>query len=182
MLSDGTDTFRGTISAAYIDNRTRYVWIGAAGNWTIDQGTPLLATHGSGGALFQAPVWEFDGTARESITTTWYMPADWNSGSITVDIYWAPSDNNTGNVFWDVDGAGIAAGQQFDQAPEFDTQAVSAAGGTAEALIIWTSAAFTPDAPFVRFIVIRLADVVTDTYNAHDAWFLGLKINYTADM
>ncbi len=169
------------ITNASLANRTRTCWISAAGDWTIDTGTPDLASRGSAGTLTKVPAWAFDGAAREAITTTFYMPADWDSGPITLNLYWAPSTGGAGNVFWDVDGAGLASGQQIDQTPEFDTQAVSGAPGVAEQLTIWTSAAFTPDAPLVRFIVIRLADIATDTYDAADAWFVGLKINYTAD-
>ncbi len=172
-----------SLDSSYLTDRGRSVWIGAT-SFGIDTGTPLLAVHGSAGTLTQVPVWEFDGTAREAITTTIEMPTDWNLGQVSFRLYWAPSDANTGNVFWDVDGAPLIDGTQIDVTPDFDTQATSAAPGIAEQLTFHTTALVTITATggLIRIIVIRLADLASDTYNGHDAWFLGLRVSYTAVM
>ncbi len=169
------------LSSINLADRVRNCWIPASA-WTLEQGTPVLAVHGSAGALFKAPVWELDGTAREGVATTFYMPDGWNSGSITVNVYWAPATTAVGNVFWDVVVGSLAAGSQIDDATITSTQGTSGAPGVAEQLVIFTTAAFTPANPLVRFNLVRYSDLATDTFDGVDAWFLGMKINYTADM
>ncbi len=172
-----------SLDSSWLTDRSRNVWLGATA-WVLEQGTPVLAVHGSAGALFQAPVWELDGTAREGVATVFLMPTDWNLGTISFNIYWAPSDANTGNVFWDVVGAPIVDGSQIDDATVWTVQATSAAPGVAEQLTVLTTAAVTVTntTGLIRLNLVRYADLASDTYNAHDAWFVGLRVNYTAVM
>ena len=167
---------------AFHTNRQRSVWL-PAGSFEHTQGTRDWAVRGSAANVYEK-FWALalDGSADELVMREVEMPQDWDLGAITPVIVWAPSDNSGGNVFWQVVASGVAVGAQMDITLEDSSQALFAAGTTAEARKDASLGTVTPVDPFFNFYVWRVASHALDTYDAHDVWFRGVRLLYTADM
>lgn len=171
--------------AAQHTDRTRRVWLPAKAFIDGLTGTPLYQSTGGVNVTFDN--WALDGTADEAVNVVTQMPADWDLGNVTPSIFWAPSDTNTGNVNWIVRITSIAAGEAMNTALESTSGAqTSAASGTQYAITVknmTTMAAGTGTvSSLLRILVYRFSSDAADTYNAHDALFVGLMLEYTADM
>jgi hypothetical protein len=145
----------------------------------IAEGTPALAVVGTSANGFEdCPAHALDAASTESVTTLVTMPSDWNAGSVSYYVYWSPSSTNTGNVLFELRGAGLAAGQQIDQAFEFNQQFLAAAPGITDHLMLESFGTNTPDSPLLRLCLRRLGADGTDTFTA-DAYFIGVRLDYT---
>lgn len=166
-------------------DRTRRVWLPAKSFIDGLNGTPAYQTTGTANVSFDN--WALDGTADESVNIVMQMPADWDLGNVTPSIFWAPSDTNTGNVNWVVRITSIASGEAMNSALESTSGAqTSAASGTQYALTVKNMGAVAPGtgtaSPLLRILVYRFSSDAADTYNAHDALFVGMMLEYQADM
>lgn len=162
-------------------NATGRVYIPAVSFSAAGTGTPAFAV--TGGASVDFPNWALDGTADEDVVTEYGMPPDWNAGNITPYIIWRPSDTNTGNVAWRMFINSQAAGTAGNGAIETNSgTVVSAASGTQYGTTIHSMGSLAPgtgtSAPLLRITVYRFASDAADTYNAHDALFCGIYIEY----
>lgn len=163
--------------------RTKAVWLPIEAAIAV-LGSPDKAVRGDTGNTWQrATAWAFDGTGGENITLNFAMPADWDGGNVTVSVYWAPSTGDSGNVVWEVWASDLAAGDQIDDSTEAGVgDLASAAPSVAEQLTVVTSSAFAlfGSSNLHRIRLGRVGGAASDTYDAHDAWLLGVKISYTA--
>jgi len=99
------------------------------------------------------------------------------AGNVTATIYWSPSVGTGGNVVWDLINTSLQAGSLVTDATDETDTTTSAAGGTAEALILTSAITVSTllSASFQRIVVQRQATHASDTL-AGDAWFLGLHL------
>ncbi len=180
-----------TITAAMLTNlkadsltahRTRAVWL-PAGIWTLEDGAPDRVARGSvglgSGTLLDA--WAFDAATLETLVTSLFMPVDYDGNAFSIKLYWTPSTTNTGVVSWNIVTAPIAPASQIDQSISGNITVNQAGAGIAENLQIATFSSFTFNTEMQRIVVARQGAVGADTYTA-DAWFIGLRLEYTADM
>ena len=170
--------------AADHTDRTRRFYVPARLFWSSLTGTPAYASVGA--ANVNAENWAMDGTADEAIGTLVQMPADWAGGTITPYFVWAPSDATVGNVAWICRVTSIAAGEAFNQALESTSgTVVAAAGGVQYGTNFTSMGSIAPGtgaaSALLRILAYRFASDASDTYNALDALFLGMYVEYTAD-
>jgi hypothetical protein len=175
-----------SLDNTYLASRARRVWLPAS--LFIDGlvGTPAYQSTGANSINFDN--WALDGTVDEAVNIAVQLPADWDMNPlVTPTIFWCPSDTNTGNVAWIVRITSIASGEAMNSALESTSGSLtSAASGTQYALTtknmgLMAAGTGTVSA-LLRILVYRFASDASDTYNAHDALFLGLMLEYTADM
>lgn len=184
LTSVGTDDHHPQAhGASDHTDRTRYLWLPAQ-VFTISGGSPNLAIRGSTANVYdKSAAWAFDGSAAEDISTIFNLPVDWNAGSITFQLFWAPSDATVGNVVWQAIVADIASGDQIDQAFDALLGTTIATPGVADQFVsTQLGTTYTPVSTVVRLNLRRDGANASDTYNAIDAWALGIRVNYTADM
>ena len=183
VYREGLGYWRAEDPTDAITDRTRRIFLGP-GAFAINTGTPARAFVGSSATVTEdIDAWAFDGAAAEVLGTNAMMPSDWDGGAVTAVVHWAPSDTTAGNVYWQVYLASIAAAEQVDQAYADVASIIVAAGGTADVKKS-SSGSITLSSgtdPFLKCLIVRQAADALDTYNAQDAWFLGLEIQYTAD-
>lgn len=162
-------------------NITRYIWLPASAFIAVE-GSPALAGVGSSANGYEKmPAWAMDGASAETVMTVIRMPADWDAGAVTPTLHWAPSDGNAGNVRWQVLPAYIAAADQIDEANAATLLSIVASPAVADqSTESGGFTTFTPNTPVARVAVRRDGGDATDTYDAHDAWFYGLLLAYTA--
>lgn len=181
--SDGTP-LAVSLTTAFIPDRTRNFFIPAKAFDATGEGTPDLAVRGS--TTYQTVnAWAFDGANDESITTSYLMPADYTTlAALTPTLHWAASTADAGNVHWQILIGSLAAGDLYDEAIASQSDTVVAASATATKYQASALNTVTPTnlTDFLRVVVRRNASAVNDTYNAHDAHFMGISFSYTADM
>lgn len=170
--------------AADHTNITRTAWLDG-GLWRLVQtGAPDYALRGSAGANNKQAAWAFDGAATETIgTVTWGKAADYDSGSISAYIHWAPSNANSGNVYWRISYAWIAASNQIDLGAT-NVNTPFATPGVAEQHVRsgpLTITAPTSNEQYLRMQISRLGSNASDTYDGSDAWFFAVELEYTAN-
>lgn len=178
LRSDGTDASWGDISAAYISNRTRTFDILHARQFTLRAGTPDLALRGTN---VRYHAWAFDAAATEGILAEWWPPADYVSGAITVKILWTNLGAGAGDVVWQLHLISCGDGETLNGSGTSDNDTVTAPAQ--DILDIYSHGiSFTPTAgEMIEVIVTRVGTDVADTLG-NDAGFVGLVIEYTADM
>lgn len=165
----------GTIDKNYIDNRTRSLFL-PAGAFDIHLGTPAYAGDAYGG-------WLLADAAVQYVSSGLCIPKDWASGALSIMVYWTKAAAGSGNVLFDVRTSGpFADGATLANTGTSDTKAVPS--GTDE-LDIFT-ATESIDAPagadlWVAVSVGRVGNDAADTYTG-SVRFLGVRIDYTADM
>ena len=61
-------------------------------------------------------VFDFDASTKQYTQFTIAMPKSWNEGTVTYQVYWAPSTTNTGNAIFGLQGVACADGDTIDVA------------------------------------------------------------------
>jgi len=131
-------------------------------------------------------VLDFDAGTEENAQFSVAFPKSWNEGTITYQVFWTPSNTNTGNCLFKLSGVAVGDGDTIDI--DYGTAAaVTDAGiGTVEdqqvspvsgAITIAGSPAVDQQTYFQLF---RDADDGADTFTG-DARVLGIKIFFTTD-
>jgi len=125
---------------------------------------------------------DFDQTTEEYAQWSFWMPDDWDGGTITAKFAWTAAAGS-GDVIWALQGRSYADDDAIDQA--WGTAQTVTDTLTATGYICYTSEtgaitlAGTPAAgEFVQFRVYRDADDGSDTLDA-DAKLLSVKVYYT---
>lgn len=170
MGSDGEPTWE---PAATI----QYRWIGAK-EFDIGFGTPAYATYGSAAGLV-VPGWAFDAAGTEVANALVDVGIDPTLyASVSAQIFWMPSNTNTGQVDWVLGTSDITPGQQVDQADDEADDHFQSGDGTTDNLHVTPAVAVSRTTTFWKIRVIRNGADVADTYNA-DSIFLGVRIIFT---
>jgi len=131
-------------------------------------------------------VFDFDASTKQYTQFTIAMPKSWNEGTLTYQVYWAPSTTNTGNAIFGLQGVACADGDTIDVAYGTAIEVTDAGIGTVEdqQITAESSAMTVAGSPaageLTYFQLFRDADAGGDTFSA-DARVLGIKIFFTTD-
>jgi len=131
-------------------------------------------------------VLDFDAGTKEYAQFSVAFPKSWNEGTITYQCYWTPSNTNTGNCLFQLQGVAVGDGDTIDVAYGTAVTVTDAGIGTVEDQQISpvSSAVTIAGSPAVSeqtyFQLLRLADDGSDTFTG-DARVLGIRIFFTTD-
>ena len=131
-------------------------------------------------------VFDFDASTKQYTQFTIAMPKSWNEGTVTYQVYWAPSTTNTGNAIFGLQGVACADGDTIDVAYGTAVNVTDAGIGTVEdqqitsesgAMTIAGSPAAGEQSYFQLF---RDAADGSDTFTG-ECRVLGVKLFFTTD-
>ena len=131
-------------------------------------------------------VLDFDAGTNEFAQFSVAFPKSWNEGTVTYQVYWTPSNTNTGNCLFQLQGVAIGDGDTIDVAYGTGVTVTDAGIATVEdQQISPVSGAVTiAGSPAVGeqtyFQLLRLAADGSDTFTG-DARVLGIRIFFTTD-
>ena len=131
-------------------------------------------------------VLDFDASTQEYAQFAIAMPKSWNLGTVTFQAFWSPSNTDTGNCIFGLQGVGVANDDTADIAFGTAAEVTDAGGGAVEDVLVTSASsaitiAGTPaDDDYTFFQVYRDAADGSDTFTG-DARLLGIKLFYTTD-
>ena len=131
-------------------------------------------------------VFDFDASTKQYTQFTIAMPKSWNEGTLTYQVYWAPSTTNTGNAIFGLQGVACADGDTIDVAYGTAIEVTDAGIGTVEDQQITSesSAMTVAGSPAAGeqsyFQLYRDAADGSDTFTG-ECRVLGVKLFFTTD-
>ena len=131
-------------------------------------------------------VLDFDPSTAEYAQFAVAMPKSWNLGTVTFQYFWAPSNTNTGNAIFGLQGVGVANDDTADVVFGTAVEVTDAGGGAVEDVLVSSvsgaiTIAGTPaDDDLTFFQLYRDAADGSDTFTG-DARLMGIKLFYTTD-
>ena len=131
-------------------------------------------------------VLDFDAGTRENAQFAIAMPKSWNLGTVTYQVFWSPSNTNTDNCIFGLEGVATTEGDTADVAFGTAVEVTDAGIGTVEDVqMTAVSGAVTiggspADDDYTFFQLYRDAADGSDTFTG-DARVLGIKLFYTTD-
>ena len=131
-------------------------------------------------------VFDFDASTKQYVQFTIAMPKSWNEGTLTYQVYWAPSTTNTGNAIFGLQGVACADGDTIDVAYGTAIEVTDAGIGTVEdqQITAESSAMTVAGSPAAGeqsyFQLYRDAADGSDTFTS-ECRVLGIKLFFTTD-
>jgi hypothetical protein len=131
-------------------------------------------------------VLDFDPSTPQYAQFSVAFPKSWNEGTVTYQVFWTPSNTNTGNAYFGFQGVSVGDGDTIDVGYGTNVNVTDAGIGTVEdQQVSPVSGAVTiAGSPAVDqltyFNFFRNADSGADTFTG-DARVLGIKIFFTTD-
>mgnify|MGYP003325697476 CR=1 FL=1 len=131
-------------------------------------------------------VFDFDAGTKQYTQFTIAMPKSWNEGTLTYQVYWAPSTTNTGNCIFGLQGVACADGDTIDVAYGTAIEVTDAGIGTVEdqQISAESSAMTVAGSPAAGeqtyFQLFRKAADGGDTFTG-ECRVLGIKLFFTTD-
>jgi|10_taG_2_1085330.scaffolds.fasta_scaffold04509_7 hypothetical protein len=175
----------GTVSAVKIAGKET-IWIPAAAMYAA-------TTNGADGEQVETTatrpdmkVFDFDASTKQYTQFTIAMPKSWNEGTLTYQVYWAPSTTNTGNCIFGLQGVACADGDTIDVAYGTAIELTDAGIGTVEDQQVTSesSAMTVAGSPAAGeqsyFQLYRDAADGSDSFTG-EARVLGIKLFFTTD-
>ena len=131
-------------------------------------------------------VFDFDASTKQYTQFTVAMPKSWNLGTVTYQVFWAPSSTNTGNCIFGLQGVACGDSDTIDVAFGTAIEVTDAGIGTVEDQQVtaessaMTIAGSPADDQQSYFQLYRDAADGSDTFTG-ESRVLGVKIFYTTD-
>jgi len=131
-------------------------------------------------------VMDFDASTAEYAQFSIAMPKSWNLGTVTYQVFWSPSNTNTGNCIFGLQGLSCTEGDTADAVFGTAQEVTDAGVGTVEDVQMtsvssaMTIAGSPADDDYCFFQLYRDAADGSDTFTG-DARVLGIKLFYTTD-
>jgi hypothetical protein len=131
-------------------------------------------------------VLDFDASTRENAQFAIAMPKSWNLGTVTYQVFWSPSNTNTDNCIFGLEGVSCTEGDTADVVFGTAQEVTDAGIGTIEDVQMsavssaMTIAGSPADNDQTFFQLYRDAADGSDTFTG-DARVLGIKLFYTTD-
>ena len=131
-------------------------------------------------------VFDFDASTKQYTQFTIAMPKSWNEGTLTYQVYWAPSTTNTGNCIFGLQAVACGDSDTIDVAYGTAIEVTDAGIGTVEDQQITSesSAMTVAGSPAAGeqtyFQLYRDAADGSDTFTG-ESRVLGVKVFYTTD-
>jgi len=150
-------------------------------------------TNGAAGAAVETTatrpelkVLDFDAGTAEYAQFSIAMPKSWNLGTVTYQVFWTPSNTNTGNCIFGLQGLSCTEGDTADAVFGTAIEVTDAGIATVEDVQMtavssdMTIAGSPADNDYTFFQLYRDAADGSDTFTG-DARVLGIKLFYTTD-
>ena len=175
----------GTVSAVKIAGKET-MWVPAAamyGPTTNPADAALVETTATRPDL---KVFDFDASTKQYTQFTVAMPKSWNLGTVTYQVFWAPSSTNTGDCIFGLQGVACGDSDTIDVAYGTAIEVTDAGIGTVEDQQVtsessaMTIAGSPADDEQTYFQLYRDAADGSDTFSG-EARVLGIKLFYTTD-
>tara|TARA_R110000823_G_scaffold91674_3_gene201754 strand:- start:996 stop:1499 length:504 start_codon:yes stop_codon:yes gene_type:complete len=131
-------------------------------------------------------VLDFDASTDQYAQFSVAFPKSWNEGTITYQVYWTPSNTNTGNCQFGMQAVAVGDGDTIDIAFSGPTKLIDAGIGTVEDQQVsvvsgnLTIAGSPAVDQLTYFQFFRDAADGADNFTG-EARLLGVKIFYTTD-
>jgi len=131
-------------------------------------------------------VLDFDASTAEYAQFSIAMPKSWNLGTVTYQVFWSPSNTNTDNCIFGLQGVSCTEGDTADVVFGTAIEVTDAGIGTIEDVQMtavssaMTIAGSPADDDYTFFQLYRDAADGSDTFTG-DARVLGIKLFYTTD-
>ena len=131
-------------------------------------------------------VLDFDASTAQYAQFAIAMPKSWNLGTVTYQVFWSPSTDNTGNCIFGLQGVSCTEGDTADVAFGSAVEVTDAGIGTVEDVQMtavssaMTIAGSPADDDQTFFQLYRDAADGSDTFTG-EARVLGIKLFYTTD-
>ena len=129
---------------------------------------------------------DFDASTAEYAQFPIAMPKSWNLGTVTYQVFWSPSNTDTGNAIFGLQGLACTEGDTADAVFGTAIEVTDAGIGTVEDVQMsavssaMTIAGSPADDDICFFQLYRDAADGSDTFTG-DARVLGIKLFYTTD-
>ena len=185
LVPKGTGTLQGNGAALKIAGKET-MWIPAAAMYAASTNGADAEQVETTATRPDMKVFDFDASTKQYTQFTVAMPKSWNEGTVTYQVYWAPSTTNTGNCIFGLQGVACADGDTIDVAYGTAIEVTDAGIGTVEDQQITSesSAMTVAGSPAAGeqtyFQLYRDAADGSDTFTG-EARVLGVKIFYTTD-
>ena len=185
LVPKGTGTLQGGGSAIRIAGKET-MWIPAAAMYAASTNGADAEQVETTATRPDMKVFDFDASTKQYTQFTVAMPKSWNEGTLTYQVYWAPSTTNTGNAIFGLQGVACADGDTIDVAYGTAIEVTDAGIGTVEDQQITSesSAMTVAGSPAAGeqtyFQLYRDAADGSDTFTG-ESRVLGVKIFYTTD-
>ena len=131
-------------------------------------------------------VLDFDAGPAEYAQFSIAMPKSWNLGTVTYQVFWSPSNTDTGDAIFGLQGLSCTEGDTADAVFGTAIEVTDAGIGTVEDVQMspvssaMTIAGSPADDDYTFFQLYRDAADVSDDFTG-DARVLGIKLFYTTD-
>jgi len=131
-------------------------------------------------------VLDFDASTAEYAQFSIAMPKSWNLSTVTYQVFWSPSNTDTGNAIFGLQGLATTEGDTADAVFGTAIEVTDAGIGTVEDVQMtavssaMTIAGSPADDDYTFFQLYRDAADGSDTFTG-DARVMGIKLFYTTD-
>ena len=162
------------------------IWVPALAMFGSDTAGADLQTVETTATRPDLKVLDFDPGTREHAQFSIAFPKSWNLGTVTFKPFWSPSNTNTSNCIWALQGVAVSDNDTADIAYGGAQTSTDAGIGTIEDVQVGPeSSAITidgspADADLCFFQVYRDAASGSDGFTG-DARLLGVKLFFTTD-
>ena len=181
----GTGTLKSGTAAVKIAGKET-IWVPAAAMYGPTTNPADAAQVETTATRPDLKVFDFDAGTQQYTQFTIAMPKSWNEGTLTYQVYWAPSTTNTGNAIFGVQGVACADGDTIDVAYGTAIEVTDAGIGTVEdqQISAESSAMTVAGSPAAGeqtyFQLFRKAADGGDTFTG-ECRVLGIKLFFTTD-
>ena len=173
-------------SAAVKIAGTETIWIPAQAMYAATTNGAEAAQAETTATRPDLKVLDFDASTAEYAQFAIAMPKSWNLGTVTYQVFWSPSNTNTGNCIFGLQGLSCTEGDTADAVFGTAQEVTDAGIGTVEDVQMtavssaMTIAGSPADDDQCFFQLYRDANDGSDTFTG-DARVLGIKLFYTTD-
>jgi len=185
LVPKGTGTLQGNGSAIKIAGKET-IWVPSAAMYASTTNGADAEQVETTATRPDMKVFDFDASTQQYTQFTIAMPKSWNEGTLTYQVYWAPSTTNTGNAIFGLQGVACADGDTIDVAYGTAIEVTDAGIGTVEDQQITSesSAMTVAGSPAAGeqsyFQLFRKAADGGDTFTG-ECRVLGVKLFFTTD-
>mgnify|MGYP003648673181 CR=1 FL=1 len=197
IIADGTDGsvawIKGDSSGNILNGSTAINIAGKQTIWIPAQAMFGTTTNGADAQAVETTatrpelkVLDFDAGTAEYAQFSIAMPKSWNLSTVTYQVFWSPSNTNTGNCIFGLQGLACTEGDTADAVFGTAVEVTDAGIATIEdvqmtAVSSAVTIAGTPaDDDIIFFQLYRDAADGSDTFTG-DARVMGIKLFYTTD-
>ena len=185
LVPKGTGTLQGNGSALKIAGKET-IWVPAAAMYAATTNGADAEQVETTATRPDMKVFDFDASTKQYTQFTIAMPKSWNEGTLTYQVYWAPSTTNTGDAIFGLQGVACADNDTIDVAYGTAINVTDAGIGTVEDQQITSesSAMTVAGSPAAGeqtyFQLFRDAADGSDTFTG-ECRVLGVKLFFTTD-